>query len=73
MSYKERIQINCSRSGKASLCKVVTDYKNDDSTVCYIMQFIGVLVLTITSMLARNEQKKNVGGPCANYRIQLAV
>ena len=37
------------------------------------MQFTGVLVLTITSMLARNEQKKNVGGPCANYRIQLAV
>ena len=30
MSYKRRVQINCSRSGKVSLCKVVTDYKNDD-------------------------------------------
>ena len=30
MSYKERVQINCSRSRKVSSCKVVTDYKNDD-------------------------------------------
>ena len=30
MSYKRRVQINCSRSGKVSSCKVVTDYKNDD-------------------------------------------
>ena len=31
LSYKVRVQINCSRSGKVSSCKVVTDYKNDDS------------------------------------------
>ena len=27
----ERVQINCSRSGKVSSYKVVTDYKNDDT------------------------------------------
>ena len=32
MSYKRKVQINCSRSGKASSCKVVADYKNNDST-----------------------------------------
>ena len=33
VSYKERVQINCSRSGKVSSCKVVTDYKNDDRSI----------------------------------------
>ena len=33
VSYKVRVQINCSRSGKVSSCKVVADYKNDDTSV----------------------------------------